>query len=81
MNWDAIGAVGEIIGALGVVLSLVYLATQIRSQNSESRLAAVTEYTNQWNEWSASFADHPQLSELWVKGSADFSALTPAELV
>jgi len=33
MNWDAIGSIGEIAGAIGVVVSLVYLATQIR-QNS-----------------------------------------------
>ena len=26
MNWDAIGAIGEIIGALAVVGSLAYLA-------------------------------------------------------
>lgn len=81
MNWDAIGAVGEMVGASGVILSLVYLASQIRSQNTESRLAAVTEWTNQWNEWTASFADHPQLSELWVKGSADFHSLSQAESV
>ena len=30
MNWDAIGAVGEIVGASAVVLSLAYLAVQIR---------------------------------------------------
>lgn len=33
MNWDAIGTIGEIIGATAVVVSLVYLATQIRVQN------------------------------------------------
>lgn len=33
MNWDAIGAIGEVVGALAVVISLVYLALQIR-QNS-----------------------------------------------
>ncbi len=33
MNWDAIGSIGEVIGALGVIVSLIYLATQIR-QNS-----------------------------------------------
>ena len=43
LNWDAIGAVGEIVGALAVVVSLIYLATQIRTQNIEARLAAVHE--------------------------------------
>ena len=33
MNWEAIGALGEIAGALAVVASLVYLATQIRQSN------------------------------------------------
>lgn len=30
MNWDAIGAIGEITGAIAVVLTLVYLASQVR---------------------------------------------------
>ena len=30
MNWDAIGAVGEVIGAMAVVISIIYLAVQIR---------------------------------------------------
>jgi len=34
MNWDAIGAVGEALGALAVVVTLIYLSTQIR-QNSK----------------------------------------------
>ena len=30
MNWDAIGAVGEVAGAVAVVITLVYLAIQIK---------------------------------------------------
>ena len=30
MNWDAIGAVGEIVGALAVLITLAYLAVQVR---------------------------------------------------
>ena len=30
MNWEAIGAFGEIIGAIAVVLSLVYVGKQFR---------------------------------------------------
>lgn len=33
MNWEAVGAVAELLAAIGVVFSLVYLALQIR-QNS-----------------------------------------------
>jgi len=37
MNWDAIGAVGEIIGAVVVVFSLLYLAIQVRQANALAR--------------------------------------------
>jgi hypothetical protein len=33
MNWDAIGAVAELLGAIGVIASLVYLAVQIRQSS------------------------------------------------
>lgn len=33
MNWDAIGAVGEVIGAAAVFISIIYLANQVK-QNS-----------------------------------------------
>jgi hypothetical protein len=34
MNWDAIGAISELIGAAAVVATLAYLAVQIKQQNS-----------------------------------------------
>ena len=50
MNWDAIGAVGEIVGALAVVLTLAYLALQVRTarkatidQNTLARASGVRE--------------------------------------
>jgi hypothetical protein len=33
MNWEAIGAVAELAGALGVIVSLIYLAKQISMTN------------------------------------------------
>ena len=35
MNWDAIGATGEVLGAIAVVVSLVYLAFQIRQNTRQ----------------------------------------------
>ena len=43
MNWEAIGAVGELVGSLAVVLTLAYLAFQIK----QSGKAAISVSTNQ----------------------------------
>ena len=40
MNWDAVGALGEWVGALAVLATLVYLAVQIK-QNSQSTRANI----------------------------------------
>ena len=37
MNWEAIGAIGEIVGAMAVVLSLIYLAIQVRQNSNMAR--------------------------------------------
>ena len=39
MNWEAIGAIAELLGALGVIVSLIYLAAQIR-QSTRSACSA-----------------------------------------
>jgi hypothetical protein len=37
INWEAVGAIGEIVGAVAVVLTLGYLAVQIRQNTNASR--------------------------------------------
>ena len=57
MNWDAVGAIGEIVGAGAVVISLVYLAIQIRAQNKEAQVAAMHEISVGYRDSLATFAD------------------------
>lgn len=40
VNWEAVGAVGEIIGGAAVVLTLAYLAFQIRYNTRATRASA-----------------------------------------
>ena len=40
MNWDAIGAIAELLGAVGVIATLAYLAQQIRQNTSTVRSSA-----------------------------------------
>jgi len=37
MNWDAIAAIAELLAALGVIGSLVYLAGQVRGSLNQAR--------------------------------------------
>ena len=41
MNWEAIGAIGEVLGAAGVIITLGYLALQLRRSNKQARAATL----------------------------------------
>lgn len=41
INWDALGAIGDFGGSIGVFISLIYLAFQLRHTASETRDASI----------------------------------------
>ena len=79
MNWDAIGAIGELAGAGGVIISLLYLGMQIKRQNIESRFAAVHELVNETNIFYGSVAENKEVAEIWVKGIENIDTLDQVE--
>ncbi len=80
MNWDAIGAVGEIIGAAAVVISLAYLALQIRTQNRESRIAAAHEILEAFRNVSIPFQDESNATVM-LNAMKDFNSLEEVDRV
>jgi hypothetical protein len=38
MNWEAAGTIGEIVGSIAVVISLIYVSLQIRHANKQSEI-------------------------------------------
>ena len=79
MNWDALGAIAELAGAIGVIGSLIYLGTQIRNQNRESQLAAANELAAQWNAAMSDVATNGDLAKIITTGMDDVSQLEPHE--
>ena len=45
VNWDAVGAVAEAMGALGVILTLLYLVRQINQNTAATRSTAAAAYS------------------------------------
>ena len=39
MNWEAIGAIGELVSSLAVLVTLIYLTLQVKHARTESRAA------------------------------------------
>jgi hypothetical protein len=81
MNWEAIGAVGEIIGATGVIASLMYLAIQIRSDAAAKRADTSHAQSKMLADAQNSIAASPGLAEVFHKGVSDYAALTGPEKV
>ena len=77
MNWEAISAIGQIVGALAVVISLIYLAREIRSNAHSARLASMDTVIR----WLGELVAHPHLRELYYRGIHDFESLKGADLV
>ena len=46
MNWNAVGAIGEVLGALAVLITLVYLALQVRQNTKAMKRTAFQELIN-----------------------------------
>ncbi len=79
MNWEAIGAIGEVVGALVVAATLAFLVVQVR-QNSKAISATITHGNIAgFNELNTLLAANPLLAEILDRGSADPSRLTAAE--
>jgi len=76
VNWDAIGALAELVGAVGVIVSLLYLATQIRSSNRMSAVQAKLDATRMLNDYVDALIQSPELNELWRRGVAESDTLT-----
>ena len=74
VNWEAVSAIGQIVGALAVVVSLLYLAREIRTNASAARLASVSAF----NRWLGQLATVPHLAEVWNRGVRDFESLGAA---
>ena len=67
MDWDAIGAIGEVIGAAGVIFSLVYLATQIRSSSKQANADAIYNLQKGQSDVMEAFTTNADLAKLLAK--------------
>ncbi len=79
MNWEAIGAIGEIVGAIAVVVTIGYLAVQIRQNTISLRSASVQQILQGIAELNQFLGSAPDVTDLWWRGTRDPASLSEEE--
>ena len=79
MNWDAIGAIAELFGALGVIGSLVYLAIQIRQNTRSMQAASYLNLTQGVREVNREVFANPEMAAFLERALTTEEPLEPVE--
>lgn len=78
MNWDAISAIAEVLGAIAVVASLVYVGRQVAQNTAMMRVAAASETLERDHGLVLPMIESEELSEIWLKGDDRLNELSEA---
>ena len=79
MNWDAISAIAEIIGAVVVVASLIYVGRQVSQNTAMMRVGAASESMERDYDLVLPLIESPELTEIWLKGDHRLDELSEAD--
>jgi len=75
-----LGAIGEFVGAIAVVVTLIYLAFQMRQNTNALKLNTAASVTEELQEMFSLLASNQELSEIFVTAARE-STLQGAERV
>lgn len=73
-----LGNIGDFVGGIGVVVTLLYLATQIRQNTRATRAATFLDLTNAWQEYLFANAE-PEIARLRLQAAKDPDSLSDVD--
>ena len=80
MTIQDLGALGEFLGSIAVLATLVYLALQIRQSSINARAANTSSYTAMWLTFRLAIAQDEKLNSLFWRGLDDPESLSEEEV-
>jgi len=81
MNWDAAGAIGEILGAIVVFATLLYLAQQVRQSVNLARSSQNMSLLDAYGDFNSQIACDPDVADLMVTLQQAPESLSEREVV
>jgi len=74
VNWEAVSAIGQAVGAVAVVISLIYLSTEVRGNSRATRLESMRSLSDAINQFFRTVAQDAELADFFYRGMRDFEA-------
>lgn len=78
MNWEAIGAIGELVGAAAVLFTLIVLLRQVghstsamEESNRLDRASAIDRHSDTIGRWRGRLIESGDLARIWAVGRKD----------
>lgn len=81
INWEAIGAVAEMLGAAGVIITLAYLAVQIRQSTRSQRTENYGRALDRVATLQGRMSESSELADIMLRGTQNVRSLSPSERV
>ena len=79
MTLDQFASIGEIIGSIAVVVSLAYLAIQIRTNTEAERTSTYQSIVSDFGALNNSMASTPELSHMFVEAMENYHQFSSDE--
>jgi len=81
MNWEAIGAIGEVVGAFAVIFTIWYLARQIKDNSREVHQGSVVAINDLINDAYEPIYYNDRNIRVWATGHQTPSDLSEEDIV
>ncbi len=80
MSLQDLGSIGEFIAAIATIVTLAYLALQIRNSNRTAQAATTLDVSRMFAEWHRGLSQSPDLGSILFKGVAEPDLLSDEEM-
>lgn len=78
-NWEALGAIANVLAAVGVIATLIYLSIQIRQNTKAVRSSSIQNLVQNFSATAQAAVENQEVVPLLLKGNAGAEGLSEVE--
>ena len=81
MSIQELGAIGEFVAAIVVVITLIFLVVQTKRNTQAVKNSCALSGLQFWQHFPVGIAHNPEVADIYVRGMQSFAALAPDEKI